>query len=134
MAKKKPARHAKAEAGETKKKVAAKPAKQHVPMSWGSQAFLHSLGVVGYIIFVAFLMVNGQTLFGNIDNSILGPIAMLLLFTLSAAVMGLLVFGRPAMLYMDGKKKEAMEFVAATVGFLFIEALVVFIALALVSA
>jgi hypothetical protein len=35
------------------------------------------------------------------------------------------------MLYLDGKKKEAMEFAGATVGFLFIEALIVFIILAL---
>ena len=118
----------------TKKKVADAPVKQRTPMSWGSQAFLHSLGVVGYIVFVAFLMSNGESLFGNIDNTVLGPIAMLLLFTLSAAVMSLLVFGRPVMLYLDGKKKEAMNFAGATVGFLFIEALLVFICLALASA
>lgn len=101
--------------------------------SWNVQAFLHSVGVLLYITFVAFLMSNGNSLFGNIDNTIIGPVAMLMLFTLSAAVVGSLVFGRPVMLYLDGKKREAMNFAGATVGFLFIEALVIFIILALVN-
>ena len=127
----------------TVKKVASKPVvkvksvlkqEKSKPMSWGIKAFLHSLGVVAYIIFISFLLVNGDKLFGSLTNSILGPIVYLLLLTLSAALVGLLIFGRPVMLYLDGKKKEAMEFVAATVGFLFAEALIVFILLALLSA
>jgi len=96
----------------------------------GVQAFIHSVGVIVYITFVAFLMTNAEQWIGSM-NSLLGPVAMLMLFTLSAAIVGLLIFGRPVMLYLDGKKKEAMEFAGATVGFLFIEALIVFIILAL---
>ena len=120
----------------TVKKSVAKPDEKSAkakPINWGMQAFLHSLGVIAYIVFIAFLIINGQALFGSLNNSILGPIAILMLYTLSAAIMGLLVFGRPVMFYMDGKKKEAMEFVAATVGFMFIEALVLFILLALLG-
>ncbi len=119
----------------TVKKVAPKPvskAEKIKPLNWSTQAFLHSLGVIAYIVFIAYLMFNGETLFGTQDT-IVAPIAMLLLLTLSAAVMGLLVFGRPVMLYLDGKKTEALNFAGATVGFLFIEALVIFIILALAS-
>jgi hypothetical protein len=97
------------------------------------QAFLHSAGVMAYIAFIAFLMTNAENWIGSM-NTLLGPIAFLMLFTLSAAIVGMLVFGRPVMLYLDGKRKEAMNFVGATVGFLFIEALVIFIVLALVNA
>jgi len=105
------------------------------PLSQNAQAFLHTLAVLAYIGLVAFIMTNGEAIFGGNDNkTVLAPIAFLLLFTLSAAIMGLLIFGRPVMLYLDGKKKEAMEFVAATVGFLFIEAVLVFIVVAIVNA
>lgn len=118
-----------------KKKTTPKPeAIKNQSVSWGVQTLLHSVGVLIYITFVAFLMSNGNLLFGNIDNTIVGPVAMLMLFTLSAAIVGLLVFGRPVMLYLDGKKKDAMNFAGATVGYLFIEALIIFIILALVSA
>ncbi len=102
-------------------------------MSWGGQAFLHSLGVVAYISFVSFLMFNAEQLFGGEPDTVLAPVAFLLLFTLSAAVVGLLVFGRPIMLYLDGKKKEAMHFAGATVGFLFIEAIFVFLVIGVMS-
>lgn len=47
---------------------------------------------------------------------ILAPLGLLMLFVLSAAVMGLLLFGRPVMLYIDGKKNEAVRLLAWTVG------------------
>ncbi|MEK7631436.1 MAG: hypothetical protein AAB445_01020 [Patescibacteria group bacterium] len=109
----------------------------HAPTKNGlglqAQAFLHSLGVVVYISFVSFLMFNVERIFGGQPDTFLAPVAFLLLFTLSAAIVGLLVFGRPIMLYLDGKKREAVEFAATTVGFLFIEAILVFTVLALAS-
>lgn len=109
----------------------------HLPTKSGpglqAQAFLHSLGVVAYISFVSFLMFNVERVFGEKEDTFLAPVAFLLLFTLSAAIVGMLVFGRPVMLYLDGKKKEAMNFAGTTVGFLFIEAIFVFIILALAS-
>jgi len=44
--------------------------------------------------------------------------AMLSLFTLSAAVMGYLFAAEPIMMYLDGKKKEAVNFFFTTVGVL----------------
>lgn len=117
------------------KKSTPKPAHPaHLPVkpNWGTLAFLHSLGVVVYIVFVAYILQNGEHLFGKMNN-IGGPIAFLLLFTLSAAIVGLLVFGRPVHMYLDGKKKEALSFTFATLGFLFIEALFIFIIMMLMS-
>ncbi len=102
-------------------------------MNWGTKAFFHSLGVVAYISFVSFLMFNAERLFGGKPDTVLAPVAFLLLLTLSAAVVGLLVLGRPIMLYLDGKKKEAVHFAATTIGFLFVEAVFIIIILALAN-
>jgi hypothetical protein len=52
---------------------------------------------------------------------------MLLLFVTSAAITGFLVFGKPVMLYIDGKKREAVSLLGYTIGILFLITLVVFI-------
>jgi hypothetical protein len=52
------------------------------------------------------------------NNTFLAPIAMLLLFVFSAALTGFLVFGQPAILYLDGKKKEALTLLGYTLGIL----------------
>jgi len=69
--------------------------------------FLNALLTFIYIALVGTLMQNGDKLFGKTDTFIT-PIAVLLLFTLSAIVVGGLVLGKPLMLYLDGKKKEAV--------------------------
>ncbi len=91
-----------------------------------STSLYHSLGIVLYITLVALLMQNGNRLFGQ-EDTILTVIAVLLLFTVSAAIVGLLVFGRPVMLYLGGQKKEAVRLTLTTIAFLVIEALLVFI-------
>lgn len=53
------------------------------------------------------------------QDSVSGPIApmaALSLFVLSAAIMGWLFLGRPAMLYLDGHKREAIVFFGRIVG------------------
>lgn len=78
---------------------------------------LNALGTLVYIIVVATLIQNGDRLFGDMDNFV-GPIAFLLLFTLSAVVVGSLVLGKPIMLYLDGKKKEAVTLFMQTASWL----------------
>lgn len=102
-------------------------------MSWGGQAFLHSLGVLFYITLIALLMSDLEDSLADKPDTFLAPVGFLLLFTLSAAIVGLLVLGRPVMLYLDGKKKEAVHFATATVGFLFIEAIFVFLIIGVMS-
>lgn len=67
-----------------------------------------------YIIFVACLMFFGME-HSKPDNTIFVPIAVLSLFSLSAAVMGYLFISKPFQLYLDGKKKEASTLFLQTV-------------------
>ncbi|MEO8065828.1 MAG: hypothetical protein ABI643_03170 [Candidatus Doudnabacteria bacterium] len=96
----------------------------------------HSLGhtvlVVIYVSFVAFIMSHGQRFFGETDGP-WTPVAVLMMFVLSATITGTLVLGRPILLYVDGKKKEALEFFGYTVGWLFILTIIVFVVLAVSS-
>lgn len=82
-------------------------------------SFVHALGILVYIVIVATIMNNGDRLFGHEDNFVT-PIAFLLLFTLSAIVVGLLGLAKPIMLYLDGKKKEAVTMISLTAGWLFV--------------
>ncbi len=91
-------------------------------------AFLHSLGIVAYIAIVSIFMNYGEELFGK-EDTYLTPIVFLSLFTLSAAVVGSLMFGKPIMLYLDGKKRDAVQLAGATIGFLAVETLILLIAL-----
>lgn len=75
-------------------------------------------------------MQNGETLFGKMNDA-LGPIAFLLLFTVSAGIVGLLVFGKPAIWFLNGRKSEAVRLALLTVGFLFLETVVLLVVLTL---
>jgi hypothetical protein len=83
--------------------------------------FLCALGEVAYIGLVALLMSSAERFFGNApDNKILAPITFLLLFVLSAAVSGALILGKPVLMYVEGKKKEALALFGFTLFWLFI--------------
>lgn len=80
------------------------------------QSLPYAAGAVLYIAAVATLMRNAPLLFGGPGpDSPLAPVAMLSLLVVSAATMGLLIFGKPVMLYIDGKKREAVAMVVCTV-------------------
>ena len=91
--------------------------------------FLHSLSVVVYVSWVVLIMNNATAIFGKMDD-VWGPIAMLLLFTVSAAICGLLVFGRPVYMFLNGQKTESVKLTLYTVGFLFLETALFFVGLA----
>lgn len=80
-----------------------------------------------YVVAVVTLIDYLQRFADRPDPKFIAPLAMLMLFVLSAAVMALLVFGKPAMLYVDGKKKEAVQMVCWTVGTLAVATLAVFL-------
>lgn len=71
-------------------------------------AFLNSVGTALYIGAVGSFMYYGSMIKIGKKANFLAPIAMLLLFVFSAALTGSLIFGKPALLYIDGKKKEAL--------------------------
>ena len=72
------------------------------------------------------LILNGEKLFGTIDN-ILGPIAFLLVFVVSASITGSLVLGKPILMYLDGQKTEAVKLFMYTIGWLAIIAIILLI-------
>lgn len=87
------------------------------------QSFYFSTLAVLYISFVTVVMRNASHLFGsdNIENkSFIGPVVFLLLIVISVAMMGMLIFGKPVMLYIDGKKREAVAMIVSTIGCLVI--------------
>jgi hypothetical protein len=84
-----------------------------------------------YVTVVAAVMRNAQTLFGgNGPDTVLAPMGILMLLVVSAATMGLLIFGKPVMLYIDGKKREAVTMASCTVGILAAFTVLVFVVMA----
>jgi len=92
------------------------------------RAFADSVGTAAYIILVASFVFSLKS-FPELKDTAFIPIAMLLLFVCSAAITGFLVFGKPIMLYIDRKKKEAVSLLGYTLGILFLITLVSFILL-----
>ncbi len=95
-------------------------------------ALLNSLGASVYIAAVVLLMINAQKFFGPANN-FLGSVVILLLFVLSATVVGLLILGRPAYLYFNDLKKEGIVLLLYTIAFLFVITIVAFLVLALLK-
>ncbi len=89
-------------------------------------SIVNSLGAFLYISAVAWLMFNANEIFGRIDN-FWGPAALLLLFVLSATVVGSLVLGRPIYFYFSGFKKEAVKLLIYTIGCLFYITFLIFL-------
>ena len=92
----------------------------------------HSLGhailVVAYVAGVGQIMFHGGQIFGEKDTW-LTPIAVLLLFIVSATVTSGLVFARPVLLYLDGQKEEGLKFLGYTIAWIFAFTILAFICL-----
>jgi hypothetical protein len=88
-------------------------------------AVIDSVGIFGYISLVASIMFNGQKLFGKVDD-FTGPLAILLLFVVSAVITGGLFLGRPVYFYLEGFKKEGIKLLIYTLTFLVLITLIVF--------
>ena len=79
--------------------------------------FLNALAALIYITAVASVMFYGTKIAGNKpDVSIIGPIAAISLFTLSAASMGYIFLYQPALLFLEGKKKAGIDLFLKTTG------------------
>jgi hypothetical protein len=81
------------------------------------QSLVHSLGVLVYVSGVAWIMQNGERIFGH---NFWGPVVLLLLFVFSALITGLLVLGRPIYLFLNGEKTDAVKMLFYTVGWMFV--------------
>ena len=76
--------------------------------------------VVAYVALVAWVMVSVGGAADSQQKDVTGPVAFLLLFVLSAAVVGSLVLGKPILLYLDGEKAVAVKLFVATLGWLIV--------------
>lgn len=83
-------------------------------------ALINSSVTALYIVAVASFMYWGGSHKIGQNNSFLVPISFLMLFVFSAAFTSFFVFGRSALMYIDGKKKEALSIITYTLLFLFI--------------
>ena len=83
-------------------------------------AFINAAATALYIVTIATFLSYAEKIFGpdTAEKTPLIPMFMLSLLVMSAAITGFAVFGRPAMWYLDGKKKEALALLGATLGFL----------------
>ncbi len=78
---------------------------------------VNALTAVGYISLVSTLMFFGSRLFGG-DDTVLAPIAMLSLFSLSAATMAYIFLYQPFLYFVEGEKKKAVNlFLQTTAAF-----------------
>jgi Na+/serine symporter len=76
--------------------------------------FYNSLAAFAYIIMIVFV-VNWASNNQSLENSLLMPIIMLSLFTLSAAVMAYIFLYQPILLFLDKKKDEAIKLFLKTI-------------------
>lgn len=76
--------------------------------------FVNAFVAILYIIVIASVMFYGIEHTGPV-KSVIAPIVVVSLFTLSAAVMGYLFLYQPLRLYLDGKKKDAVNLFLQTV-------------------
>lgn len=90
-------------------------------------ALINSVGVLIYTAAVATIMQNGEKIFGQM-KTVWGPVAFLMLFVMSATIVGALVLGRPILFYLDGLKKEAVKLFIYTVVCLLALTMIVFVA------
>lgn len=83
-------------------------------MSMIKSPYINAVLAAGYIAIVV-LLINSLSKFADGPETILIPMAMLCLFVISAAIMGLLFVYKPAELYFDSKRGEAGVFFGKTV-------------------
>ena len=93
-------------------------------------ALIHALAVFLYTLLVSWVMMNGDTWFGEMSG-LAGPSLMLLLLVASATITGFLVLGRPIMLYLDNKKKDALNFLGFTIGWMLVIIILTMVSLAI---
>lgn len=101
--------------------------KKHFWVSLG-----YATGVVIYVLTLVGILFSVERIFpdGVLDSAatdFLAPVLFLLTFVVSATITGGLVLGKPIHLYLQGEKKEAVLFLAHTLVWLIIYALLLFV-------
>lgn len=84
--------------------------------SMSKNPFVNALSASAYIILVVSVMTLVTQPLRNKPDTFFAPITMLFVLTLSVAVMAFLFFYQPLLLFIEGKKKEAVNLFVQTVG------------------
>lgn len=77
---------------------------------------INALSAAAYIILVVSVMTIVTQPLRNKPDSYFAPITVLFVLTLSVSVMAFIFFYQPLLLFIEGKKKEAVNLFAKTVG------------------
>jgi len=77
---------------------------------------INALSASAYIILVVSVMTFVTQPLRNKPDTFFAPITMLFVLTLSVAVMAYIFFYQPLLLFIEGKKKEAVNLFVKTVG------------------
>lgn len=83
----------------------------------------YSLGVAAYVTFIAGVMTYGGNWLGN-SSGLFVPTAFLLVFVVSATIVGGLVLGHPAYLLFSGRRREALFLAGSTIACLVLETII----------
>ena len=78
--------------------------------------FINALSASAYIVLVVSIMTFVTQPLRNKPDTFFAPITFLFVLTLSVAVMAFLFFYQPLLLFIEGKKKEAVNLFVKTVG------------------
>ncbi|MFA5130574.1 MAG: hypothetical protein WC477_06725 [Patescibacteria group bacterium] len=87
------------------------------------QSFACALGVLVYVYLISLLASIKNKPFDG--DPLLAVPFVLLLFIISATITGSLVLGKPIMLFISGKKKEAITFFLSVLGWLILSLLLI---------
>lgn len=90
---------------------------------------INAISASAYIIFVATVINFVSQTHKNKPDTFFAPVAFLSLLTLSAAVMAYVFFYQPLQLFIEGKKKEAVNLFVQTVAVFGVITVVVWILL-----
>ena len=77
---------------------------------------INGLSASAYIIFIVSVMTFATQPLKNKPDTFFAPITFLSVLTLSVAVMAFLFFYQPILLFIEGKKKQAVNLFVKTVG------------------
>ena len=87
---------------------------------------IQAFEVVLYCSTVGLIFWKSNEIFGKVPNY-LGPVAFLLLFSVSSLICALIVFYKPYKLFFEGKKKDAADLVLYTTFWLFLFFMIFFL-------
>lgn len=91
------------------------------------RSFLSAVGVTAYTTAIGWLLFNAHRLFGERPDTALAPISVLTLLVLSVGIVGTIIFLRPVLMYLDGKKTDAVKLLVATLAWLALFTVILFV-------